>query len=46
MLQSITLLLQGPSEPEFYVDLVYKFRTIESKLEFSDQFSKIVICYK
>ena len=23
-----TLLLQGPSEPEFYGDLVYKFRKI------------------
>ena len=31
---------------EFYGDFVYKFRKIVGKLEFSDQFSKIVICYK
>ena len=35
---------QGLSEPEFNGDLVYNFRKIVGKLEFSDQFSKIVIC--
>ena len=36
-----TLLHQGLSEPEFYGDLVYKFRA-----DFSDQFRKIIVCYK
>ena len=40
------LLLQGLSEFTFYGDLVYKFRKILGKPEFSDNFSKIVICYK
>ena len=31
-----TLLLQGLSEPEFYGDLVYKFRKILGKNDFSD----------
>ena len=33
-----SLLQQGLSEPEFYGDLVYKFRNIVGKTEFSDQF--------
>ena len=33
-----SLLQQGLSEPEFYGDLVYKFRNIVGKKEFSDQF--------
>ena len=37
---------QGLSEPEFYGDLVYKFRKIVGKTEFSDQFQKIVSRYK
>ena len=37
-----TLLLQGPSEPEFYGDLVYKFRKIIGK----NDFKKIVVRYK
>ena len=41
-----TFLLQGLSEPKFYGDLVYKFRKIVGKPEFSDHFSKIVTCYK
>ena len=42
-----TLLLQGQSESEFYGDLVDKFRKINvGKPEFSDHFSKIVLCYK
>ena len=31
---------QGLSEPEFYGDLVYKFKKIEGKANFSDQFRK------
>ena len=37
-----TLLLQGKSEPIFYGDLVYKFKRIVGKSDFSDQFKKIV----
>ena len=37
---------QGLSEPEFYGDLVYKFRKIVEKNEFSDQFKKIIMRYK
>ena len=41
-----SLLLQVLSEPEFHGDLVYTFKDIVGKPEFSDQFRKIVICYK
>ena len=41
-----TLLLQGLSEPEFYGDLVYKFRKRYGKYDFSYQFEKIIVCYK
>ena len=41
-----TLLLQGLSEPEFYGDLVYKFRKIISKNDFPYHFKKIVVRYK
>ena len=37
--------LQGISEPIFYGDLVYKFKRIVGKLNFSDQFKKIVKHY-
>ena len=40
------LLHQGLSEPEFYGDLVYKFKTIEGRADFSDQFRKIIVRYK
>ena len=40
-----TLLQQGISEPIFYGDLVYKFKRIVGKPNFSDQFKKIVIRY-
>ena len=33
---------QGISEPIFYGDLVYKFKRIVGKSNFSDQFKKIV----
>ena len=38
-----TLLLQGLSEPEFYGDLVYKFRKIIGKNDFSYHFKKIIV---
>ena len=41
-----TLLLQGISEPEFYGDLVYKFKKIIGKNDFPYHFKKIIVCYK
>ena len=41
-----TLLLQGLSEPEFYGDLVYKFRKIIGKSDFPYHFKKIIVRYK
>ena len=41
-----TLLLQGLSEPEFYGDLVYKFRKIIGKYVFPYHFKKIIVRYK
>ena len=41
-----TLLRQGRSEPEFYGDLVYKFKKIVGRADFSDQFRKIIVRYK
>ena len=41
-----TLLLQGLSEPEFYGDQVYKFRTIIGKNDFPYHFKKIIVRYK
>ena len=41
-----TLLLQGLSEPEFYGDLVYKFRKMIGKNDFSYHFKKIIARYK
>ena len=40
-----TILQQGISEPLFYGDLVYKFKRIVGKPNFSDQFKKIVKRY-
>ena len=40
-----TLLQQGIKEPIFYGDLVYKFKRIVGKPNFSDQFKKIVKRY-
>ena len=34
------------SEPEFYGDLVYKFKKIREMTDFSGQFRKIIMCYK
>ena len=41
-----TLLHQGLWEPEFYCDLVYKFKKIVGRADFSDQFRKIIERYK
>ena len=38
-----SLLHQGLSEPEFYGDLVYTFKKIMGRTDFSDQFRKIII---
>ena len=40
-----TLLQRGISEPIFYGDLVYKFKRIVGKPNFSDQFKKIIKRY-
>ena len=41
-----SLLQQGISEPEFYGDLVYRFRKIVGKSNFSEQFRKLINRYK
>ena len=41
-----SFLHQGLSEPEFYADLVYKFKKIRGMTDFSDQFRKIIMRYK
>ena len=41
-----TLLQQGISEPEFYGDLVYRFRKIVGKSNVSEQFRKLINRYK
>ena len=41
-----TLLHQGLSEPEFYGDLVCKFKKIVDRTVFSGQFKKIIVRYK
>ena len=41
-----TLLLEGLSEPEFYGDLMYKFRKIIGKNDFPYHFKKIIFRYK
>ena len=41
-----TLLQKGISEPEFYGDLVYRFRKIVGKSNFSEQFGKLINRYK
>ena len=40
-----TRLQQGISEPKFYGDLLYKFKRIVGKPNFSDQFKKLVKRY-
>ena len=41
-----SLLNLGLSEPEFYGDLVYRFKKIMGRADFSDQFRKIIIRHK
>ena len=41
-----TLLLEGVSEPEFYGDLVYKFRKMIGNDDFPYHFKKIIVRYK
>ena len=41
-----SLLKQGLSEPEVYGDLVYKFRKIVGRNDYSDQLRKIIIRYR
>ena len=41
-----TILQQGISEPEFYGDLVYRFRKIVGQSNFSEQFRKVINRYK
>ena len=41
-----TLLQQGISKSVFYGDLVYRFTIIVGKLNYSDQFKKIIKRYK
>ena len=41
-----SLLHQGLSEPEYYGELVYKFKKIMCRTDFSDQLRKIIICHK
>ena len=40
------LMTLGISEPEFYGDLVYRFRKIVGKSNFLDQFRKLINRYK
>ena len=41
-----TLLREGLSEPEFYGVLVYKFKKLIGRNDFSFQFRKIITCYR
>ena len=41
-----TLLLQDLSEPEFYGDLMYKFRKVIGEIDFPYHFKKIIVRYK
>ena len=42
----LRILQQGIWEPEFYSDLVYRFRKIVGKSNFSEQFRKLINHYK
>ena len=39
-------LLEGPSEPEIYGDLVYKFKKVIGRKDFCFQFRKIITRYR
>ena len=38
--------IKAYQEPEFYGDLVYKFKKIVGRADFSDHFRKIIVRYK
>ena len=40
------LLHEGLSEPEYYGELVYKFKKLIGRNDFSFQFRKIITCYR
>ena len=40
-----TLILEGLSEPEFYGDLLYKFKKIIGKKHFPNHFKKLIVRY-
>ena len=42
----MTFLNEGLSEPEFYGDLVYKFKKLLGSSDFSFQFSQIITRYR
>ena len=42
----MTLLREGLSEPEFYGDLVYKFKKLKGRNDFSFRFRKIITRYR
>ena len=42
----IALLREGLSEPEFYGDLVYKFKKLTGRNDFSSQLRKIITSYR
>ena len=42
----ISFTYKGLTEPEFYGDLVYKFKKIISLTDFADQFRKIITRHK
>ena len=46
IMRLVSLFIQGISEPEFYGDLVYRFRKIVGKSNFSEQFRKLINLYK
>ena len=41
-----TLLREGLSEPDFCGDLVYKFKKLIGRNDFSFHFRKIITCYR
>ena len=46
MMYGETLLSEGLSDPEFYGDLVYKFKKLTGINDFSFQFRKIITRYR
>ena len=44
--QEFIIFSNGCLEPEFYGDLIYKFKRVVRRTDFSDQFRKIIVRYK